>query len=53
MTDRKKRPIKPVRAPRRGSVPDVPTVTNETPAPQPAEEADDEAIRRMLEAAYT
>ncbi len=60
MTNRKKRPIKPGRLPpRRGQVPQVPTVTDRPPAQAepPIDEtkdaADDEAIRRMVEAAYT
>lgn len=49
-----------MRAPRKPAIrpstplPQIPVVTNEPPAkPEPPPEADDEAIRRMLEAAYT
>jgi hypothetical protein len=60
MTNRKKRPIKAVRPPpRRGPIPDVPTVADRGPAQtKPSvddskDAADDEVIRRMIEAAYT
>jgi hypothetical protein len=56
MTNRKKRPIKPVRLPpRRDQMPEVPTVTDRAPAKAepPIDEASDEEIRRMIEAAYT
>jgi hypothetical protein len=60
MTNRKKRPIKPGRLPpHRGQMPEVPTVTDHAPAKAepPIDEtndaADDETIRRMVEAAYT
>jgi hypothetical protein len=60
MTNRKKRPIKPDRMPpRRGQMPEVPTVTDRAPvqAEPPIDEGNDaaneEEIRRMIEAAYT
>ena len=60
MTNRKKRPIKPSRPPpRRGQMPEVPTVTDHAPAQAepPTDEtndaADGETIRRMVEASYT
>jgi len=60
MANRKKRPIKAVRPPpRRGPIPEVPTVADrnaaqtEPPADDSKDAADDEVIRRMIEAAYT
>ncbi|HET6609260.1 MAG TPA: hypothetical protein VFG62_21485 [Rhodopila sp.] len=60
MTNRKKRPIKADRPPpRRGPIPEVPTVADggsaqtKPPADDSQDTAEDEAIRRMIEAAYT
>jgi hypothetical protein len=60
MTNRKKRPAKPIhRPPHRGQMPEVPTVTDralmqaEPPIDEASDAANDEGIRRMIEAAYT